>query len=289
MNLNIFEFHQTLKERRKAITGLTKIYNPASSGELQSGSYSEVKRVLLEFKKNPMKEFISDYLKLIYFSNFKKDFPTRIAWGTLSQMDFKGWPTSVPISKLRDLNTEQLTKIITNLDKFEFKNSFFVKVNKIQMHPGRKPIKDLVRSLRGNYLNLILEFHVTFPKKRQNVITSLVENMKPGWLKSQKIGSYAQLVPKLTELGQNLKEKLIYDYLRLLHYSATGQDLPTRVKWDNLSKTYFKGWPTDVPICTLRDLNIEQLTRLIRNLDNIELKKSNVIPVETVKKLKRAK
>ena len=127
-----------------------------------------------------------------------------------------------------------------------------------------------VRSIES-YDNL--EFYET-PKGRDDAITSLVYNKKPRWRNSKNIKSYSDLVPKLTELGKQFKCKLIYDYLRLLHYSAKQQDFPVRVTWKKFLQKDIKGWPIKGSLPNLQKLSHEQYNKIIEKLDNIELEET---------------
>ena len=91
---------------------------------------------LAEIPTYQKKDIISNFLKASYYSKSDGTIYKEIPWYKLSVKDITGWPIEegVPFSILKDLNPDQLTKIIRNLDKIELQPSFIDKIAK----PGKR-------------------------------------------------------------------------------------------------------------------------------------------------------
>ena len=117
-------------------------------------------------------------------------------------------------------------------------------------------------SLEVGSLESYKEAHVDTHNGRQNTITSIADNIQPGWRESVPEGtSYEDMKSNLAKIHAPRKREIILNYLRALHYYKK-KIYFSKIKWREISQDDITGWPTEswVPYRSLEKLKNHQLT-----------------------------
>ena len=155
MPSNNLEYHvSTTEERRDALIRIAYKIKPRLRKSAEIKSYSDLVPKLIESGENFKEEFITEYFRLLCYSEKGLDFPNYVKWKNFSPEDFKGWPIEGPLTHFKARTPEdrqKINKIISNLDNIELEETFFQKLYQKteKTEQTRKTVKELRYEIEG--------------------------------------------------------------------------------------------------------------------------------------------